>query len=386
LAAGRASGILPGMEDGMAREWARGKGLLLGPLAVQLATHGVETVVDLLEWARDGGVVPGQEGRPVPNGSAWARLYRRHRYVRDVVFESIPIFRAGSPLSWEIFDQLAELLTLAGNQPAALQAMSDAVVEDLRGRVKADKAAGGQGLVTDVIPEELALGQALAGFFANTGQDETEEVPGEDGVTLAAFGRLEVQFFFKVWLPCWWEYGDFAPRFMRLARLRFDDRALTVEERAAKLDAAVKLLRLDKGAICEPRIGELFADLNARGHTVSLTDLLEEYAKRPEKTLRRGRVKALLAALVVRLSEKGQAKLPVVLAAVPSRHHEMVRTWIGEKIEPKDMHALYDAIAEYEGRAGKWCEDPDLPLNSASWNQAVNREKVFWKFLDEPLQ
>ncbi|MCG3181715.1 MAG: hypothetical protein BIFFINMI_04114 [Phycisphaerae bacterium] len=376
------------MSESKVEEWLQGKGRLLGPLAVRLATWA-DAVVNLLEWARAGGVVPGQDGRPGPDGRTWARLYHRRIPVWRAVFESIPAFGADSPLTWEVFEGLLRVLRRAQNQPAVFQAEKEATFEEMRARGAADVAAGGQGLLADVMPEAWPVVLALLAWWNESGQDEPESVPGENRVMRAAFEKPEVLFFFRVWLPCWFEHGDFASRLMRQARLGRGGRALNDEQRAAKLAAVEKLLRVDAGAVCEPEIGRALGEAALGQGDKGGWKIRTAQRRRLPGRIDVVHTKAMLAGLVVQLSDLAHELLPVVLAMIPESHDARVREFIGDRIGAADMRGLYDAVAVDNGRSGPArAVDPDMvEIDANAWRVRVYRAKTeFWTYLNNPYK
>lgn len=213
---------LPSTEDLIKHLYGNGKPLLFVLVATQIAAS-VDALTalmkELIGKKRSPKHVP-----PVPPITEWLRMYRRHNQMWNKV---------------DLLQVLDDESEFTGQEGArgfrALVAMpSDERNEVIRENFSDDELRELLSLLAGIeFPPRQEVVTALVKHF--------EEEADSDADQLDDFmGDVEVQFFFRVWVPCWIIYQEYPSNLMRRAR-------------QGDLDAMDNLLRLDKSVIHDPQ-------------------------------------------------------------------------------------------------------------------------------------
>lgn len=150
-----------------------------------------------------------------------------------------------------------------------------------------------------------------------------------------------VGFLVRIWLRCAYVYLRLPSHLLRAAR-------------HGEPDALDKLLRLDKTAICEPRVARNLAEIFHSGRP-GMKARMTKAMKGAPRNPRRGTLKARMAAVIIEV-----AKADSQLSA-----HGV------EPPVPADLRDLFDAIAK-DAPGDHQC-DTDLPVREDTWRKAVGR-------------
>jgi hypothetical protein len=302
--------------------WCAGRPLILAQAASEFA-DGADDVLGWVMAVRDGKAA--SRLPKMPSALAWTKLYRRHRKIRQVL--SGAFLPASSGLGVADLEEMQRAVYL-------MQAMEPEAL-----------AAELQKMGPEAFKDAATTVEALVRLM--TGKIEPEEASLDKGLETA-----EVAFFLLVWLPCWLEHGDYPPRLMRRAR-------------QGNMEALEDLLRLDHGAVADPKIaGHLgVAGLDREGaRGQRLTKALHES---PKRRLNAQSVKVLLAALVLKMS----VLLEVRTKSLPPEG----RT---KRLTVPEIRDLFDATARDKGQGRI---DTDLPESPEAFYMAVHRQADFWQ-------
>lgn len=117
---------------------------------------------------------------------------------------------------------------------------------------------------------------------------ETEVASGQDQIG-AIIDSLEMQFFFRVWMPCWILYRVYPPCLMRKAR-------------SGDMDALDDLLRLDKSAICDPLIAEHWHQAIHSGQAGAKARLLRAMNGQPRGGITPKKMRSFLSGMISQLA------------------------------------------------------------------------------------
>jgi hypothetical protein len=156
-----------------------------------------------------------------------------------------------------------------------------------------------------------------------------------------ALNEPEVNFYLRVWIPCWFLYRDYPPRLIRRARL-------------GDVKTMDKLLRLDASVINDLRIGENIHQARGKGKGATFERLIEATLKGPKGKITVKKVKYNIAGLISAISEA-----------------------MGERLSEGKISGLFHAVS---CDLGKEDGDPDIPDrdNSYAFAKAIQRERAFW--------
>jgi hypothetical protein len=150
-----------------------------------------------------------------------------------------------------------------------------------------------------------------------------------------------VGFLVQIWLRCAYVYLRLPGHLLR-------------EARHGEPDALDKLLRLDKTAICEPRVARNLAEIFHSGRP-GMKARMTKAMKGAPRNPRRRTLKARMAAVII---EVARADSQLVEHGV-------------EPPVPADLRDLFDAIAK--DASGRQQCDTDLPVREDTWRKAVRR-------------
>lgn len=151
-----------------------------------------------------------------------------------------------------------------------------------------------------------------------------------------AFKKPEMLFYFRVWTPCLFLYGEFPGRLMRKARL-------------GDMDAMEKLLRVDPSAIGDRLICENFHRASGKKNKYEFNMFIKALQKKPKGKVTRRKTKYSIAGLISALSN-------------------------GSLNEPS-IRELFDAVAH---DVKKEDIDTSLPDAPEAFSKAIQRKRTFW--------
>lgn len=163
------------------------------------------------------------------------------------------------------------------------------------------------------------------------------EIDGEEIEKLKkALKRPEMVFFIRVWVPCFFLYGEFPGKLLRKARL-------------GDIDAMEKLLRVDPSAIGDTGICENFHRASGKKNKSEFNILVKALQKKPKGKITQRKTKYSIAGLISALSNR-------------SLTEPMIR-------------GLFDAVAH---DVKKEDIDTSLPDAPEAFSKAIQRQKAFW--------
>ena len=324
-------------------EWAEGKPLLFAMLAHVLAMSA-EPFYEMCELARQGeNVEGGHDGAPL---DVWLRQYGQGERV---VGESLKVLASVVPKEARPED-LLELRCLGADWlelSAKERKEALAKVTPMRWRRAVEQAAAAYREMWDAHLDRVRAEIAGEVASALTGAE-----------LLAGLGTPEVRFFFRVWLPCWLEYGKSAEELLR-------------EARAGDMRGVEDLLRLDKRAFDDRGIRKVYRAAQVERNKVRVELFHRALESGPRGSVTLKGVKVLLAALIHKTAQEWDARV--------SRAERKLRK-VGlrppkAKLSAPGVRRLFDAVAkDCHGLAA----DPDLSQAPHGFYMAVKRAREFW--------
>lgn len=295
--------------------------MLVALPAVAIARAGE----DIYEW-----LLHQERGRrvtlPVRVGDVdeWLKLYRQHRRVLQVWNSVVGPIMFGDPEAGEALNVFLEGLRELRRTPV------EEIRKELENLTPEDRKELGK-LIT-------AVGEDMQGAI---GEDlvrdaDVDAVP--DGVAREAIGRAEVLFTVMVSLRCWYECGEAPVKVLRRAR-------------QGDLDALETILRVDKAVVRDKQIAQQIHEA-AVSNPARFERIANAFRGGLTAKANRRKVNCMLAGLISNVSE-----------------------FCGERLEGREIRALFDAVARDTGR-GRVCED--LPESREAFQKAIQRERRFW--------
>lgn len=173
-------------------------------------------------------------------------------------------------------------------------------------------------------------------------EHDNDEWSGENAENLAA--TAEVQFFVRVWLPCWLQYQVYPPKLFHRAR-------------SGEIDALEDLIRLDKAVLCDWLIAEHWHAAVNGTDSGRRERLLKAAARRPRHPMTAKKARAYFAGLISQLAI--------------GFHCDVTST---------EIRTLFDRIARARG---KDLIDTNLPEEPATFEAAIRNKRV-WPSIPVP--
>ena len=319
--------------------WSDGRHFLVSVIAQHLALSA-DALHEVCLLAREGSMVNGAGSGT--SGEEWYKLYRdKDRVISETIGGFL---KAGTEGGEDLVSWLARL-QCAADKVSALG--EDEIRQELSGlnelqwKRRLEEGAEICRRVKEAHIEHLR----------ETVAEETPELKG----VAELLEKPEVLFFFRVWLPCWIEYGEALPHLLRKAR-------------SGDADAIENLLRLDSRAIEDPQIREHYhgaVDENMGGRMRVFTKGLENG---PRRELPRKRVKMMLGALMYKMSGELAPKVKGL-----TRRLGIVCPKV--KLSYADIRRLFDFLAKDQGRG---LRDSDLQIEDHSFATAIRRARKLW--------
>ena len=277
---------------------------------------------------------------PLPPIDQWLALYRHHAQICNVLVDGF--FPSGNP-AMKTSTVIATLLKAHRAFCRASNGQREAIIQ------RASKEQ------TQRVRQGIA--QGMRAVVADQSQFIRDDIAGrmtkKDEQIIARLWRTpEMQFFFRVWMPCM-VVNDMTPvELMRKARLGASRHA-----RPEHINALCDLLRLDKAAIAEPCIARYFADSYAVEGRAAFKRMAKALAT-PSKTLRPSQVKGYLSGYISKIASAS-----------------------GAPIESPLIGDLFDRVARDYGRSDT--TDRDLPTGEAL-TKSVQRHRKRWPKIPGP--
>ena len=300
-------------------KWANGKPPFVAALCLQTA-FSAESMLEMLSYIKKQEAI---EYFPQPEPNEWLRLYRNHRHVQNVVFESMKEFGGFAERLSEVFYFLSskkidqetsknkeQQVTLSEEQKAAAQKYAQNFYSQAIEEIKSD-------LENEILPE--ALKQKIKYNLIN----------------------FEWLFYFTVTLPCFALYGFHPTKLYRKARL-------------GDLDALDRLLRLDKTILSDSRISIQISQSWLKKDKLRLDAINRAIAGTPNFKLTLQSIKMRLAGYISYLSEV-----------------------FGYRLNEPEIRLLFNAVTIDRGSSE--IIDTDLPEAPESFAKALQRSRAYWK-------
>lgn len=301
------------------RRWAEGRPVLVAAMAAQCALMADDAYRLMMALRHS------PEFRAafrIQNAQEWLTLYRRHRFMmRSVLQDWWGSFGIAS-LSGSIADCVNSFVE-TGKTPA-LSLSEERMAEDF--------VAFARGMA-DAIWSDLE--RLLAEREKLTDEDRLEE--------WRQLSSQEIVFYFRVWFPCWLEYGVSATHLLRDAR-------------HGDMQAIDHIFRLDEVTLQDPRIMLQFSEARQDRTRGRFKRMYSAIGNPPDRKLTPKNTKECVGAFISRYSEN-----------------------LGYRISGPDIRRLYDAISQ--DVRGPLIDMDFKGEEPESFSRAVRRHRPFW----EPL-
>lgn len=184
------------------------------------------------------------------------------------------------------------------------------------------------------------------------------------------FKEPDFIFFFRVILPCWFEYGSTPDKMLQLA----------YEGKPAEIE---KLLSIDRRMRNAPKIQEIYDNACASGNKRLVDRIDKAVMKKPQRPLSRQKVNVTFAAFIYRMftewdrafvSFAEECKKLEIIYDVEAMKQAISRSEI-RKLFNAAMKDL-DPNERYSDREPPW--NPDLPDTDRALWEAIKGELGFW--------
>jgi len=154
-----------------------------------------------------------------------------------------------------------------------------------------------------------------------------------------ALNETEINFYFRVWIPCWFLYGEYPPGLLRRARL-------------GDVKAIERLLRLDTRVLNDTKIGEFFHQAKEKGKKRTVERITEALRKGPKSKIDLRKVKCSIGGLI-----------------------SLISIFFRRRLTEPEIRKLFHAVARDMGKGNI---DRDLPQSPEAFAKAILRERNFW--------
>ncbi len=287
-------------------------------LAVQIASSA--------DWLRDLiriTVLGKKQLNPLPSRpplSQWIKMYRNHRKMQNAV-----AIADGIPEELNASDTLDLLRQIPQmDHDEIKEVITQCTEEEKRAIVRIFMGV-------PFPPDEPTLRTYLDELDSTSVLENSEEERGFD----AAIGTPELQYFIRVWLPCWVLYREYPPLLLRSARL-------------GDIGALDRLLRLDKYIIGDPVIARRMSNIYATGTTSQRTQITSALGGKPKPRLTDKALRSGLGALISQLAYVFKTS-----------------------VTAPQIEELFNRIEQV--RTGR-LHDPAVPT-AETWSKAVRRQR-----------
>ena len=303
--------------------WAKGKPLGLVMIAQEFAVDA-EACFQFLKLIKSGDRI--EAFSSLPKAKGWVKLYRNHRQMQRSVIECLRRFGKNGRMGAEF----AEVIFLRRKTlREAIESMKKQF-ETMRPFERRRFISKGQKEVNRLY--SLQLADIEWDINRNINEEFNRKFK-------EALNEPEIKFFFKAWIPCWFLYGDYAPRLLRRARL-------------GDVKTMEKLVRLDPSVLNDPKIGEYLHQARGKGRGATFERLMEASLKGPKGKITVKKVKCSMGGAI-----------------------SLVSIALGYKLKEPEIRKLFDAVAH---DMGKGDIDTDLPESPEAFAKTLQRERGFW--------
>lgn len=304
------------------KKWINGKPLFLGTFSVIIAASAEQFNLFLKALKNDkftSAITP-------DNKTEWIKLYKNHRHLQ----KSLKV--NGSEFISQIVANNNTLNEILGTMGANVYEQKQVKSKYQKPLKQQDPQIQNdiQSLCLNLIENTL---ETLAHLSSKDNQEKLEEWKH-------IASNKEMAFLFSVWLPCWLNFGK-SPT-MILYKARHED-LISLEE----------LLKIDKAAIYEPKIAEIWNQASKKPHSSQYEIIHKALAPDTKQSPGIRQTKYLLAGFISFMGE-----------------------YFNFELKYSDIRDLFDAIAQ--DLNNQTC-DTDLPESKDAFRKAVSRNKPFWK-------
>jgi hypothetical protein len=302
------------------RKWTEGKNPFLAVSALNIAGFSKECFV-LFESIRKGKRIEGDI--PLPSLKTWLKLYRNPKRIGKELLNALG----------NINDDTAKevnILKILNRGASQLQNNANKVQNELKKLTQDEwKIIKENSMKMMEEYKELAIND----FMSEPNEAERTEF-------LKNMTKPELIFFIRVMAPCFSLYGTYPHELLRQAQNGDDD-------------ALVKLIRLDKSIIFEPKISEIIHQAQALKKQERMSKIKMAYRSSPKVTMNMKKIKCHLAGLISYLSMA-----------------------MKQKITAADIRNLFDAIAHDMSIDAV---DPDIyKMTPETFEKEIQRSRNFW--------
>jgi len=309
-------------------EWAKNKSPLMKNASLLVATSP-ELFFEFLETIKAGKRIEGYVD--LPPVKEWINLYRNHKKVYLGVTDTFRQLNDETSRFIDFYEDIFSGLNV-------LKRSTPSELNDLFGEIPSEKKE-------DLLDQTKNRFKEFEEFIEN---DITKEENDNEELSNYEKRRIrklllkpEMLFFLRVWAPCFLLYGEYPPHLLRKARHGDDD-------------ALVKLLRLDKDVIHDPKIMEIFHRRSVSKKRSKMLLLTDALTYTPNQKLGIKKIKYLFAGFL-----------------------SLISIALGQKLTALEIHKLFDAVASDDAK--EKLADPDLNVSPETFEKAIQRARTFWK-------
>ena len=329
-------------------KWGLGRHPLLAEFAFQVALSA-EDCYTVCNMARQGKRIDGAD-LPLPV-EAWGRFYRDEqgllRSVNDRLLRGMPEHK-----------QLGVWFGLKDSTECFQRMTPEARREAIKAELEASGVTNwgeyfeyGAALQHEWWQSAVANLRRAVALGRSAGRAPAPRWAAE------ALRSPDTLFFYRVWLPCWLEYGVKLP-------------VLVAKAQDGDVKALDMLLRLDKTALELPEIRRRY--LGFVDNKPVFEGLTEALGQPVARRLTKQKVKVALAALVFKVFAKLYEACMELEAQCPQIRYAPA------KLTAPDVRRLFNAAA---ADARGLARDIDLPGGDHAFYMALRREERFWDLL-----
>ena len=261
----------PTAEEVVRKLYGDGKPLIFVVFATQIAASA-DDLCELVQAFTSKKKLP-EKVPPPPSVKRWIAMYRRHNRMWNALipFDDVP--GVGEATAQDASRGWRQLIAMPQDERKATlsEAASEDEIHEMLKLLLGVEFPPPQGVVT-----------SLVRYF------ESEVKDGQDQIG-EMIDSLEMQFFFRVWIPCWILYRAYPPSLMSKAR-------------SGDMDALDDLIRLDKSAVNDPRVAEHWHRIMLGGQTGAKTRLLRAMNGQPRGSVSPQKMRSFLSGMISQLA------------------------------------------------------------------------------------
>lgn len=304
------------------REWAEGKNPFLAVVALNIAGFSKECFI-LFESVRKGKRIEGDI--PLPSLKTWLKLYHNPKRIGKVMLNVLGSINGDTAKGVDFIKDLSE-------GAKQLQKMTN---ERLNTEWEKIPLHDRKKIIEDIYRKrDEFIEYCINDFVSEPNEGERKEF-------LKNLTKPEFIFFYRVQAPCFNLYGTYPHELIRQAQNGDDD-------------ALVKLIRLDKSIIFEPKISEIIHQAQVLKKQERMSKIKMAFRSTPRVKMNMKTIKYTLGGLISYISIA-----------------------MKQKITATEIEHLYDALARDMGIDNV---DPDI---NTGWvfEKAIQRSRNFWHII-----